>query len=146
MRGVLDSRTDFPRRLRSQLPYTLQPSVSVSVFLVLHLLTLSVYFLVPCCRLSPAAGKVTVGLASQWPCMLHRLQWLMYPGAEGLRKADEHPANTPPLRVLYSVHFIASLHRHERHDKTVLSVSRPLRRCELDSRQLKTVADGKFEV
>jgi len=28
-------------------------------------------------------------------------------------------------------------HRHARHDKTVLSVSRPLRRCELDSRQLK---------
>jgi len=33
-----------------------------------------------------------------------------------------------------------------RHDKTVLSVSRPLRRCELDSRQLKTVADRKSEV
>jgi len=30
--------------------------------------------------------------------------------------------------------------------QTVLSVSRPLRRCELDSRQLKTVADRKFEV
>jgi len=28
----------------------------------------------------------------------------------------------------------ASSHRHARHDKTVLSVSRPLRRCELDSR------------
>ena len=37
-------------------------------------------------------------------------------------------------------------HRHARHDKTVLSVSRPLRRCELDSTQLKTVADRKFEV
>jgi len=36
-------------------------------------------------------------------------------------------------------------HRHARHDKTVLSVSRPLRRCELDSRQLKTVADRKSE-
>jgi len=35
---------------------------------------------------------------------------------------------------------------HARHDKTVLSVSRPLRRCELDSRQLKTVADRKFVV
>jgi len=34
-----------------------------------------------------------------------------------------------------------------RHDKTVLSASRPLRRCELDnSRQLKTVADRKYEV
>ena len=38
-----------------------------------------------------------------------------------------------------------SLH-HARHDKTVLSVSCPLWRCELDSRQLKTVADRKFEV
>jgi len=28
----------------------------------------------------------------------------------------------------------------------VLSVSRPLQRCELDSRQLKTVADRKSEV
>jgi len=32
----------------------------------------------------------------------------------------------------------ANSHRHARHDKTVLSVSRPLRRCELDSRQVKT--------
>jgi len=32
------------------------------------------------------------------------------------------------------------------HDKTVLSVERPLGRCELDSRQLKTVADRKSEV
>jgi len=40
----------------------------------------------------------------------------------------------------------ANSRRHARHDKTVLSVSRPLRRCELDSRQLKTVADRKFVV
>ena len=40
----------------------------------------------------------------------------------------------------------ANSHRHARHDKAVLSVSRPLRRCELDSRQLKTVADRKFEI
>jgi len=37
--------------------------------------------------------------------------------------------------------FKANSHHHARHDRTVLSVSRPLRRCELDSRQLKTVAD-----
>ena len=37
----------------------------------------------------------------------------------------------------------ANSHRHAGHDK---SVSRPLRRCELDSRQLKTVADRKSEV
>jgi len=37
----------------------------------------------------------------------------------------------------------ANSHRQARHDKTVLSVSSPLLRCELDSRQLKTVADRK---
>ena len=35
----------------------------------------------------------------------------------------------------------ASSHRHARRDKTVLSVSRPLRRCELHFRQHKTVDD-----
>jgi len=49
------------------------------------------------------------------------------------------------LRVRQTVK--ANSHRHDRHDKTVLSVSRPLRRCELDFRQLnQTVADKKFEV
>ena len=42
--------------------------------------------------------------------------------------------------------FKVNSHRHAGHDKTVLSVSRPLRRYELDFRQLKTVADRKFEV
>ena len=37
-------------------------------------------------------------------------------------------------------------HRHARHDKTISSVPRPLRRCELDSWQLRTVADRKFEI
>ena len=40
----------------------------------------------------------------------------------------------------------ANAHRHSRRDKTVLSASRQLRRCELDFRQLKTVAVRKFEV
>ena len=40
----------------------------------------------------------------------------------------------------------ANSHRRARHDKTVLSVSRPLRRCELDSRLLRTVAEGKSGV
>jgi len=40
----------------------------------------------------------------------------------------------------------ANSHRHARHGKTVLYVSRPLRRCELDSGQLKSVANRKFEV
>ena len=49
---------------------------------------------------------------------------------------------------LLGVHSLlkANLHRHARRDKTVLPVSRPLLRCELDPRQLKTVADRKFEV
>ena len=38
----------------------------------------------------------------------------------------------------------ANSHLHARHDKTVLCVSRPLRWCELDSRQLKIVADKKI--
>ena len=40
-----------------------------------------------------------------------------------------------PLRIK------ANSHHHARQDKTALSVSRPLRKSELDSRQLKTVAD-----
>ena len=46
---------------------------------------------------------------------------------------------------MYAVSNEADSHRHTRRDKTVLSVSRPPRRCELDSRQLKTVADRTFE-
>jgi len=49
-------------------------------------------------------------------------------------------------RIALSSPLTANSHRHARHDKTVLSVSRPIRRCELDSRQLKTIADRKFEV
>ena len=45
------------------------------------------------------------------------------------------------IKVSY---FKANSHRHARHDKTVLAVSRPLRRCESDSLQLNTVADKKF--
>jgi len=37
-------------------------------------------------------------------------------------------------------------HRQARHDRTVLSVSRLPRRCDLDSRRLTTVDDRKFEV
>ena len=40
----------------------------------------------------------------------------------------------------------ANSHRHATHDKTVLSASCLHRRCELDSRQLTTVADRKSEV
>ena len=54
------------------------------------------------------------------------------------------PGRTSP--TLKNAAVKASSHFHARHDKTVLSVSRPLRRCELDSRQLKTDADRKSEV
>jgi len=36
----------------------------------------------------PAAGKVTVGLASHWQC--HRLQWFIHLRAHGLSQGDEH--------------------------------------------------------
>jgi len=51
-------------------------------------------------------------------------------------------------RVFYRspVCLKANSHRHAGHDKTVLSLSCPIRRCKLYSRQLKTVADRTFEV
>jgi len=62
------------------------------------------------------------------------------PCADGSRKSTvEHRHNTlADLKLIYTVKPDTK--------KTVLSVSRPLRWCELDSRQLKTVADRKFEV
>ena len=54
---------------------------------------------------------------------------------------------TPQLCVvLFASCLKANSHRRAGRDKTVLSVSRPLRRCVLDSRRLETVADRKFEV
>ena len=41
-----------------------------------------------------AAGKVTVGLASHWPCVTDNSGITTY-GLTGLRKGDEHPAYTP---------------------------------------------------
>ena len=65
-------------------------------------------------------------------------------------RPDALPAAQPTASKhwrLYLAYILkVNLHRHARHDKTVLSVSRPLRRCQLDSRQLKSVADRKFEV
>ena len=49
--------------------------------------------------------------------------------------------------LVYGKLLKANSHRNAGRDKTVLSVSRPLRWwCELDSRQLATVGDRKFEV
>jgi len=66
--------------------------------------------------------------------------------------SNAHPQATSRLQLFtpdgrqVSVFLIPNSHRHARHDKTVLSVSCPLRWCELDSRQLRTVADRKVEV
>jgi len=49
------------------------------------------------------------------------------------RALNRTPITLTPRRL------IANSHRHARHDETVLSASRSLRRCEMDSRQLKTV-------
>ena len=50
----------------------------------------------------PATGKVTVGLASYWPCI--SLKWFIHLRAQGLSKGDEHPTNTPH-GVWYSTFF-----------------------------------------
>jgi len=60
------------------------------------------------------------------------------------QKLHGYETDRPTQKTRYPVK--ANSHRHAGHDKTVLSVSRPLRRCELDYRQLKTVADRKSEV
>jgi len=41
-----------------------------------------------------ATGKVTIGLASHWPCVTD-LSGLSTYGLNGLRKRDEHPAYAP---------------------------------------------------
>jgi len=57
-----------------------------------------------------ADGKVTVGLASYWPCV--RLQWLLHLwGAHGLSKEDEHHTDTHhgewySLPYLYREHYL----------------------------------------
>jgi len=50
----------------------------------------------------PAAGEVTVGLASHWPCITD--QWFIHLRAHGLRKGDEHPAihSSWGMALLYS--------------------------------------------
>jgi len=53
------------------------------------------------------------------------------------------PHDVPQLKRTQHQCQSGTVHRP---DKTVLSLSRPLRRCELDSRQLKTVAHRKLEV
>ena len=71
------------------------------------------------------------------------------------RKSGKHEAQISPVgfpRVCFSRHktlsarhtttsIKANSHRHARHDKSVVFVSRPLRQRELNSRQLRTVAD-----
>jgi len=45
-------------------------------------------------RQRPTAGKVTVGLASHWPCVTGFNSLSTY-GFNGLREGDEHPVYTP---------------------------------------------------
>jgi len=45
-------------------------------------------------RWCPEAGKVTVGLASHWPCVTD-LSGLSTYGLNGHRRGDEHPAYAP---------------------------------------------------
>ena len=56
--------------------------------------------------------------------------------------------STLETRGPLSLSLDANSHRHARRDKTVSSVSRPLRRCELDSRQLRRLSptDRTYDV
>ena len=54
------------------------------------------------------------------------------------------PLSFLPIGGLFTAK--SNSHRRAGHDKTVLSVSLPLRWCELDSRQLRTIAGRKCEV
>jgi len=58
-------------------------------------------------RRCPAAGEVTVGLASHWPCVTH-FSGLSTLWAHGLRKGDDHPAYTP-RGVCHSFTFLPCL-------------------------------------
>ena len=72
-----------------------------------------------------------------------KMRWQAVPGVRTGRPEATHARQTS---FWYEVRRRANSHRLARHDKTVLSVSCPLRRRELDSRQLKTVAGRKYEV
>ena len=58
-------------------------------------------------RRRPAAGKVTVDLASQL-VMRHRLQLFIHLRAQDLRKGDKHP--TPTLLVGYNTPYLLNLY------------------------------------
>jgi len=73
------------------------------------------YNLVPVARQPcSATGKVTVGLASQWPCVTDL--WFIHLRAHGLSKGDEHTTNTPH-GVWYSLPF----YHVPAHSRSVLS-------------------------
>ena len=52
----------------------------------------------------PKTGKVTVGLASHWPCVTD-FKWFISLRAQGLSKGDEHPTSTLH-GVWYSLPFL----------------------------------------
>jgi len=58
----------------------------------------AVYILIPVKQpWFPAAGKVTAGLASHWPCVTEFEQWFIdvHATSRPIRKKDEHPAYSP---------------------------------------------------
>ena len=92
------------------------------------------------------ATEVTAGLAESNGSLLPGLWRDSLYVTCGLTACTPGSALGPTLgneygKTLPYLYLKATSHRHATHDKTVLSVSRPIRRRELDSGQLKTVAD-----
>ena len=54
------------------------------------------------------AGKVTVGLASHWPCVTDFSGLSIY-GLNGLRQGDEHPAYTPLRSMATDTHRLSPI-------------------------------------
>jgi len=71
----------------------------------------------------PAAGEVTVGLASHWPRV--RLQWFIHLRAHSLRKGDQHTAYTPH-GVWHSFFTSICARMHVRHRQRHCPTSLPL--------------------
>ena len=93
-------------RSRVQLPAILLSGNNLRQVVHTHVPVTKQYNLVPVAgQRCPATGKVTIGLASHWPCI--RLQWFIHLWAQGLSKGDEHPTNTPH-GVWYSLPLFCS--------------------------------------
>jgi len=60
---------------------------------------------------SSAAGKVTVGLTSQWPCVTDSV-------ANGLRKGDQHPAYTPVWSMTFFTFLLQIRYKNKTYTPT----------------------------